>query len=73
MTQKDAFADQPRDLPNARPMNVAENDFVVKHRDDDPYGFWWVGREKGQVPEELSGAYTSIEAAQEAVTVHLGR
>lgn len=52
-------------------MNVADNDFVVKHRDDDPYGFWWISREKGQVPEDLRGAYTTVAHAQEAINTYL--
>lgn len=67
---KDAFADKAS--PEKINLGVATNDFVVKHRDDDPYGFWWIGREKGQVPEHLSGAYTSSELATEAVNQHLG-
>lgn len=68
----DVFADLSRDLGSSRKQNVdPNNDYVIKHRDDDPYGFWWIGREKGQVPEHLTGAYTSYEYAKRALDTHL--
>ena len=63
---QDAFQEV-RDLPRERPQNVSENDFVVKQKPEDPYGFWWISREKGQVPEKLSGAYTTVGYAELAV------
>lgn len=71
---RDAFSVDPKkDMPTSRPMGVEAIDFVVKQRLEDPYGFWWIGREKGQVPEELKGAYTSPDRAQEAVRVYLNK
>jgi hypothetical protein len=61
--------DPVRDLPTTRPTGLAENDYVLKQTD--PYGFWKVSREKGQVPEELSGSWTTPEKAKLAVTTYL--
>ena len=69
---KDAFSVDPKkDIPDVRPMKIAENDFIVRQKPEDPYGFWWITREKGQVPESLSGAYTSPDRAKEAVHLYL--
>lgn len=62
--ESDAFA-------TTEKLNLTENDFVVKHKDEDPYGFWWVSREKGQVPACLAGAYTTLEAARNAVKAYI--
>lgn len=71
---RDAFSVDPKkDLPDVRPMKIAGNDFVIKQRTEDPYGFWWIAREKGQVPADLSGAYTSPDRAREAVTIYLNK
>jgi hypothetical protein len=72
---QDAFSVDPkRDKPTVRPQNVDnENDFVVKQKPEDPYGFWWIGRQKGQVPEEISGAYTSPDRAQDALKTYLNK
>lgn len=69
---KDAFTSD-KDPKEKIHLNLSENDFVVKHRDDDPYGFWWIGREKGQVPEELRGAYTTSELAKNAVQEYIAQ
>ena len=37
----------------------------------DPYGFWYVKFERGEVPEVLSGAYTSAELAMSAINKYL--
>jgi hypothetical protein len=67
----DVFADKPnKDMPRVRNTGfVPENDFVVKQ--GGPYGFWTISREKGQVPEELSGNYTTPDHAKTAIKTHL--
>lgn len=71
---QDAFTDPKKDKPAKQPLKVlTENDFRVEHKDTDPYGFYWISREHGQVPKELSGAYTTIEFAKEAVQKYLGK
>ena len=58
--------DPTRDLPKTRKIEVENGaDFLIEQRD--PYGFWFVRREKGQIPAKLSGAYTTYSFAQQAV------
>ncbi len=44
-----------------------DNDFVVFRDPRDPHPFWRIKRERGQTPESLSGLYTSLAKAEEAV------
>lgn len=70
----DAFSVDPtKDLPTERKLNVAAVDFVVKQKPEDPYGYWWISREKGQVPVELSGAYTNPQLAEQAVQSYMNK
>ena len=39
----------------------------------DPYGFWTIHYEKGQVPVELQGQFTSDDEAMKAVNVYLSK
>lgn len=43
---------------------------IFLHRTD-PFGFWIVQFEKGQLPESLTGSYTSATIAAEAVEKYL--
>jgi hypothetical protein len=69
----DIFAedtDPSRDLPSIRKIEVSEGSpFLIERRD--PYGFWYVRREHGQVPVKLQGAYTNFEQATLAVKVYM--
>lgn len=62
----DIFApefDPSRDMPSTRKVEVPNGPaFLVERKD--PYGFWYVRREHGQVPAKLQGAYTSFEKAE---------
>ena len=62
--------DPKRDLPKDRVIPVDNgSDFHIKQQD--PHGFWHISREHGQVPQKLSGAYTSYEKAAQAVKVYM--
>lgn len=62
----DVFTDPKRDVPSVRKTKVnVENDFIVKR--EGPHGWWKVHRERGQVPEQLSGWYTKPELAESAI------
>ena len=52
-----------------RTFEVGNN--VLHVRRKDPYGFWTCSYEKGPVPQELSGAYTSFYEAEKAVLSYL--
>jgi hypothetical protein len=70
----DVFADEhfdpKRDLPKERKIEV-ENGSPFLVRQEDPFGFWYVRREHGQVPEKLQGAYTTFGFANDAVQLHV--
>ncbi len=50
------------DLPNGN---------IVWLKCEDPYGFWYVSLKKGQVPENLKGAYSNFAVALNAVNLWL--
>lgn len=47
-------------------------DILIK-KSDDGFSFFDIKVTKGSVPKELSGKYSSINKAKEAVTVYLNR
>jgi hypothetical protein len=63
---------------NVQTIEVTENRRTVElnsnkiHFDrKDPYGFWFVHYDKGQVPASLQGAFTSFDRALLAVSTYL--
>lgn len=66
----DIFTDPKKDLPKVRKTETSEtNDFVLKQ--EGPFGWWKIHREKGPVPDSLSGWYTKPELATAAIAQHL--
>ena len=57
-----------KDLSNDRTMKLNNN--MVHVYKQDPYGFWFVKLEKGQIPDKLKGAFTSFYEAEKAVTYY---
>lgn len=67
---KDIFTDEKRDLPKVRKTETSErNDFVLKQ--EGPYGWWKIHRERGPVPDKLDGWYTKPELAQNAINQYV--
>ena len=60
--------DPTRDIPNVRKFYL-DNSRVLELKRKDPYGFVYVVWDNGRTPEELSGAYTSFDAATKALTL----
>ncbi len=50
------------ELPNG-------NKYHIECRD--PYGFWFIHMDKGQIPDRLSGAYTSADQAVSDINRYL--
>lgn len=53
--------DPVRDLSPQRSIEVDGNKLNITRRD--PFGWWYISWDKGQLPERLTGAYTSFELA----------
>ena len=62
--------DTTKDLPNIRKVTLSNGSSLTLKRED-PYGFWSVHYEKGQVPERLKGLYTSPHEAMKDITNYL--
>lgn len=58
-----------KDIPNRR---VVDNTPYILTRKD-PYGFWFVSVEKGNIPQFLTGSYTTYEEAKKNVLIYLER
>ena len=63
-------SDATRDLGRHRTLAL-ENGNKVHFKCHDPFGFWTVNFDKGQMPDALSGHYTSFEYAEKAVRAYL--
>lgn len=61
--------DPNKDYPRIQTIDLDNNKMVLQRTD--PYGFIYIHFERGQVPEHLKGAYTTWEAAREAVRTYL--
>lgn len=60
-----------KDLSSDRKFILDKN--VLHVRRTDPYGFWHCQYEKGAVPEELTGSFTSFDEAKKAVEIYFNR
>jgi hypothetical protein len=60
---------QPED--RVRFVEVGNNKLFMKRVD--PYGFVYVNYERGELPQELKGAYTSFEAARTGIQKYLAK
>jgi hypothetical protein len=65
-----SFVSDDRDLRNKRSIELTNGNKIHFERSD-PYGFWKVHYDKGQVPVKLQGQYTSFEQAEMAVRGYL--
>lgn len=58
-----------RDLGANRVIELDNNKLHVQRKD--PYGFWEIHFDKGQIPDDLKGRYTSFDEAKKAIDVYL--
>lgn len=65
----DQHHDPVRDRPLRKEWDLGNNKLIAEPKD--PHGFWWVHFAKGQVPEKLQGAYTTIHQLEKAVEGYL--
>lgn len=57
-------------LDSLRTINLTNGNKINLKRND-PYGFWSVHYERGQVPAQLQGLYTESEIALQAVKAYI--
>lgn len=50
---------------------ILDNDNKMHIKRTDPYGFWYMNLDKGCVPDELRGAYTSFDIAYKEAKKYL--
>ena len=60
----------PQDLGRHRVFHL-ENGNKIHIKAEDPYGFWRINLDKGNLPEKLKGMYTSVEMARKDVERYL--
>ena len=68
--ENNSHVDPERDLPNIRLMHF-NNGQTIKLERKDPFGFIHVVWNKGAVPDELSGTWTTFDYARRAVEVYI--
>lgn len=56
---------------DGRKYVVDLNNNKIKIEARDPHGFWYLSQERGRMPDEYSGAYTSMTQALEALNKYL--
>lgn len=66
---QDFIADT-KDLLKVRTITLKSGN-AINIRSEGPYGFWYISWERGQLPENLKGAYTSATEAENAVGTYL--
>lgn len=62
--------DPARDNLRERVIEVSDGPSFILYMQD-PYGFWKIRRERGQVPEHMQGEYTTVQMAREAVQTYV--
>lgn len=64
------YFDETRDTPRTRTI-LLDNGNKLHVTASDPYGLFTIHFDKGQIPESLSGQYTSYDEAMKAIKVYL--
>jgi hypothetical protein len=64
--------DAKRDLsPNREVILDNGNKYHVHQKVECPFGYWYIHMDKGQIPDELRGAFTSPTVAYAAINSYL--
>jgi len=56
---------------NLRSVPVGKN--ILHAKRQDPYGFWTIHFERGTIPNELQGTFTSFDEAWKRIEVYLSK
>lgn len=62
--------DSERDISRQRSIDL-ENGNKINITQTDPFGFWTISYNKGQLPDHMRGQYTSYHQAELAVQQYL--
>jgi hypothetical protein len=54
---------------NLRSIPIGKN--ILHARREDPYGFWTMHFERGEVPDELKGTYTTFDHCLKRIQIYL--
>lgn len=54
-----------------RVIDLGNNKIILKQTD--PFGLIYINFERGQMPDELKGSFTSFEYAKRAVEIYLNK
>ena len=54
-----------------RVIDLGNNKIIMKQTD--PFGLIYINFERGQMPDELQGAFTSFDYARRAIDIYLNR
>lgn len=69
-TDPEMFSDPERDIPNLRIVYL-QNGRKLRLERKDPFGFVYIGWDKGHPPSHLQGAYTDFDQARQALVNYL--
>ena len=58
-----------KDVPNEKNYTILDKEYKALRTD--PYGFWHLTTEKGNVPDILSGEYTSTIEIEKAIVNYI--
>jgi hypothetical protein len=61
--------DQIQREENLRSVPVGKN--ILHAKRQDPYGFWTIHFERGEIPAELKGSFTSFGEAWKRIEIYL--
>jgi len=59
----DIFIDEYDKHNNGKSHKITVSNNIIHIRSEDPYGFWHLSLDKGQLPEKYKGAYTHLSQA----------
>jgi hypothetical protein len=62
--------DPDKDLRRTREVDFGDNNKLLV-KCTDPYGFWSIHYQKGEVPQALQGTYTTFDEAMKAIKTYL--
>lgn len=60
-----------KDLASVRTFQLDNNKVIATK--EDPYGFWTIKFERGRVPDELSGHFTTFQQAEKMVMAWIAK